>query len=399
MDTTLIVGIILLGALVGGEIAHVIKLPKITGYILAGIALNPRLVPIIPQDFTDHTEFITNLALAFITFSVGGSLLFPHLKRLGRSIVWIAVGEAQTAMLAVGIGMFTVGSLMGWASPVLIAILLAPLATPTDPSATLAVAHEYRARGDVTTTIMGVAALDDVLAILNFSLATGLAGLLSAAPGTHFGMLLWHPSSMILIGVGIGIAGGLVFNILTELFRRETEGALIVLIFAALTLVFGTVRLFDGDELLGTLSMGAVVANFNPRRKMIFKMLERYTEELIFALFFTLSGMLLDLGMLGTSVGLICGFVVLRGFGKWLGSRTGAALSRASKQVKRHLFWALLPQGGIVIGLALLLKNNPDFAGVADIVMSVTLGATVIHEIVGPLLARRALQKAGEIKL
>lgn len=397
MDTTLIIGIILLGALIGGELAHAIKLPKITGYILAGIALNPRLVPIIPRDFTDHTEFITNLALAFITFSVGGSLLFPHLKRLGRSILWIALGEAQTAMLVVGTGIFVAGWLMGWPAPALLALLLAPLATPTDPSATLAVAHEYRARGDVTTTIMGVAALDDVLAILNFSLATGLAGLLTASPEANPGMLLWQPTSMILIGVGIGTVGGLAFNTLTELFRRETEGALIVLIFAALTLVFGTVRLWGGDELLGTLSMGTIVANFNPRRQMIFKMLERYTEELIFALFFTLSGMLLDLEMLGATVGLIVGFVVLRSMGKWLGSRGGTALSHASAQVKRHLFWALLPQGGIVIGLALLLKNNPDFTGVADTVMSVTLGATVIHELVGPLLARRALQKAGEI--
>jgi Kef-type K+ transport system membrane component KefB len=397
MDTTLIIGIILLSALVGGELARAVKLPKITGYIVAGIALNPRLMPIIPRDFTDHTGFITNLALAFITFSVGGSLLLPHLKRLGRSILWIALGEAQAAMLAVGAGMLFLGWLLGWTISPLLALMLAPLATPTDPSATLAVAHEYKARGDVTTTIMGVAALDDVLAILNFSLATGLASLLAAAPGTHLGMLFWHPTSMILIGVGIGIAGGLAFNLLTELFRRETEGALIVLIFAALTLIFGTVHLFGGDELLGTLSMGTVVANFNPRRQMIFKMLERYTEELIFALFFTLSGMLLDLDMLGTSITLILAFVVLRSLGKWLGSRAGAALSQASIQVKRHLFWGLLPQGGIVIGLALLLKNNPDFAGVADTVMSVTLGATVIHELIGPLLARRALQKAGEI--
>jgi Kef-type K+ transport system membrane component KefB len=202
---------------------------------------------------------------------------------------------------------------------------------------------------------------------------------------------------MILTGIGVGIGSGLAFNALTKLLQRETEGALIVLIFASLTLVFGTIRLFGGDELLGTLSMGTMVANYNPRRKLIFKMLERYTEELIFALFFTLSGMLLDMAMMGTMLGLISAFVLLRGFGKWLGSRAGAAWSQSSQKIKRHLFWGLLPQGGIVIGLALLLKSHPDFADVADTVMSVTLGATVIHEIIGPLLARRALQQAGEI--
>jgi Kef-type K+ transport system membrane component KefB len=128
-------------------------------------------------------------------------------------------------------------------------------------------------------------------------------------------------------------------------------------------------------------------------------MLERYTEELIFALFFTLSGMLLDLAMIETMFGLIIGFIFLRGSGKWLGSRVGAILSRAPQKIRRHLFWGLLPQGGIVIGLALLLKSNPDFSEVADTVMSVTLGATVIHEIIGPLLAKRALQQAGEINV
>jgi Kef-type K+ transport system membrane component KefB len=399
MDTTLIIGIILFSALVGGEIARVVKLPKITGYIIAGIALNPRLTTIIPRDFTDHTEFITNLALAFITFSVGGSLLLPHLKRLGKSILWIAVGEAETAMLAVGAGLFVGGWLLGWPYPPLAAVLLAPLATPTDPSATLAVAHEYRAHGDVTTTVMGVAALDDVLAILNFSLATGLAGLLTSSPRTNIGGLLWDSAAMVLVGIGIGIIGGLTFNALTNLLRRETEGALIVLIFAALTMIFGAVRLCGGDELLGTLAMGTLVANFNRRRKLIFKMLERYTEELIFALFFTLSGMLLDLAMIETMFGLITGFIFLRGSGKWLGSRVGAIVSRAPQKIRRHLFWGLLPQGGIVIGLALLLKSNPDFSEVADTVMSVTLGATVIHEIIGPLLAKRALQQAGEINV
>jgi Kef-type K+ transport system membrane component KefB len=397
MDTTLIIGIILLGALIGGEFARLVKLPKITGYILAGVALNPQLVPVIPREFISQTGFITNLALSFITFSVGGSLLIAHLRRLGRSIVWIALGEAETAMLAVGGGILAAGWLLGWPYPPLMALLLAPLATPTDPSATLAVAHQYRARGDVTTTVMGVAALDDVLAILNFSLATGLAGLLTTTPGNGVGSLLGHPAVMILTGIGIGIAGGVIFNVLTELLRRETEGALIVLIFAALTLVFGTVRLCGGDELLGTLCMGTMVANFNPRRRLIFKMLERYTEELIFALFFTLSGMVLDPGILWSMSGLIAGFVILRGLGKWIGSSAGAFLSRAPQKVRRHLFWGLLPQGGIVIGLALLLKAHPDFSGVADTVMSVTLGATVIHEIFGPLLARRALQKAGEI--
>jgi Kef-type K+ transport system membrane component KefB len=398
MDTTLIIGIILFSALIASELARAIGLPRVTGYILAGILLNPHLLPIIPPDFTEHTDFITNLALSFITFSVGGSLLFRHLKRLGRTIVWTAVGEAETAMLAVTGGLLAGVWLLNLPPQLLpLALLLGPLASPTDPSATLAVAHEYRARGDVTTTVMGVAALDDVLAILNFSLAVGLASLFCAPSDASATARLGSSVIMILIGLGVGAAGGLIFNALTRLLKRETEGALIVLVFAALTLAFGMARWCGGDELLATLGMGVLVANFNPRRAMIFKMLERYSEELIFALFFTISGMLLDLRALKDSLALIVAFVLLRAFGKWLGSRAGATLARAPFKVRRYVFWGLLPQGGIVVGLALLLRTDPAFDAVSDLLISVVLGATVLHELIGPLIAKRALQSAGEI--
>jgi Kef-type K+ transport system membrane component KefB len=202
---------------------------------------------------------------------------------------------------------------------------------------------------------------------------------------------------MILTGLGVGAAGGLIFSGLTRLLKRETDGALIVLVFAALTLTFGMARWCGGDELLATLGMGILVANFNPQRAQIFKMLERYTEELIFALFFTVSGMLLDLRALKGSLALIAAFVLLRAVGKWLGSRVGAGLAKAPPKVRRYVFWGLLPQGGIVVGLALLLRDDPAFTAITDLLIGVVLGATVLHELLGPLIAKRALQAAGEI--
>ena len=182
MESTLIVGIIFFFGFLLGELVSKINLPKITGYILAGILLNPQVFHIVPNDFTQNTELVTNVALSFITFSVGGTLLISKIKELGKSIFTITVFESEFAFIFVIMGLTFVlpfimhidnGDILTTYLPV--ALLLGSMASPTDPSATLAVTHEYKAKGAVTSTIMGVAAFDDALGIINYSIAIAVS--------------------------------------------------------------------------------------------------------------------------------------------------------------------------------------------------------------------------------
>jgi Kef-type K+ transport system membrane component KefB len=404
MSIILIVGIILGIGFLAGELVQKLHLPRITGYILAGIGLNPQLTPVIPADFALRTDPITDLALSFITFSVGGTLLLGKLKQMGRTILTITVLEAECAMLVVVIGFFLAAILLDQfhivalaVEPLIISLLLGVLASPTDPSATLAVAHQYHARGEVTTTIMSVAASDDVLGIINFSVGIALAHMVATHAGFSVSRSLVLPLYEILGGIGIGVCFGLLFNQMSDWFRRESEGELIVLIFAMLGLCYGGARLALTDELLATMAMGCVVVNFNPQQERIFSMLQRYQEELIFVFFFTLGSMHLDLTVMPAAAPYIALFVLLRTIGKTVGAYTGAVLSGASLPVRRYTFLGLLPQGGIVIGLALIIHRNPDFAPVSSLVMAIVIGATVVHEIIGPVVSRIGLRKAGEI--
>lgn len=404
MESTLIIGIIILAGLLFGEFAKLIKLPKITGYICAGIFLNPQWLHIIPQDFTDNTSLVTNIALSFITFSVGGTLLLSKIKKLGKTILAITVFEAECALAAVIGGFILLSFLSGKiASPIVagmtipLSILLGTLASPTDPSATLAVTHEYKAEGDVTSTIMGVAAFDDALGIINYSIGVSLASLLISNEGFNLSTSILTPAVVIFGGIAVGVIFGLVMNLITTLLKKETEGALIVIIFAMLALCYGTASQIGVDELLSTMVMGSIVVNFNPMQEKIFGILERYTEELIFVLFFTLSGMHLKFSALSGSLFFIGCFILLRAIGKGTGTIIGASMANAPAKVKRYAFLGLIPQGGIVIGLALIIKANPVFEGVADSLIGIVIGATIIHEIVGPLLSKIALRKAGEI--
>lgn len=404
MSPVLLIGILLFTGFLGGEFARKLRLPRVTGFILAGVLLNPNLLGLMPADFTAHTDFVTNVALSFITFSVGGTLQLSRIRRFGKDIVIITLCEAELAFLGVVIGILAAAPLLiheGNASWVVtyvpIALLMGCLASPTDPSATLAVVHEYKASGPVTSTILGVTAFDDALGIINYSIATTLSVVLISHRGPDIASVILSPAAEILGAVLLGVGFGFAFNLLLRLIGREGEGILIVVVLASLSMCFGVAQRLGVDELLSTMTMGAIVVNFSRLREKVFRVLERYTEELIFVLFFTLSGMYLDFSVFGAHLPLVVVFILSRSVGKTVGAVAGAKLAAAPAKVGRCVAGGLIPQGGIVVGLALLMQQNPALAGLADVVISVIIGATVIHEILGPILSKVAIKAAGEI--
>jgi Kef-type K+ transport system membrane component KefB len=363
MPSILIIGIILFAGFICGEIATKVKLPKVTGYIIAGVLLNPSLFKLVPVDFADHTDIVTNIALSFITFSVGGTLHYSRIKKLGKGIISITLFEAEFAFLAVVIAImfaasfFVRGENVSWLTTyVPLGLLMGCLASPTDPSATLAVEHEYRARGPVTSTIMGVAAFDDVTGIINYSIAIAIAQAMVAHDKLNVASSLLKPLEVITGGILLGVAFGFAFNIITRLIKKESEGILIVLVFAFVSLCFGLAELLDFDRLLCSMTMGIIVVNFNAKKEKVFRLLERYTEQLIFVLFFTLSGMHLSFSVLQKYYLLVLIFVFARSLGKVTGAITGAHLANSPANVKKYTAAGLIPQGGIVVGLALLIR-------------------------------------------
>ncbi|WP_319370093.1 cation:proton antiporter [uncultured Ilyobacter sp.] len=405
MEGILVVGIIIFTGFIVGELCTLFKLPKVTGYILAGILLNPNLTHFIPESFVAHTDLVTNIALSFITFSVGGTLFFPKIRSLGKMIILITLLESEFAFLFVAIFSTLIGpmiihypgaSMLSFYIP--LSLILASLASPTDPSATLAVEHEYKAKGVVTSTIMGVAAFDDILGIINYSITVSIIDL--SLKEHSFGIYSFvQPFIKILGSITIGCFFGFFLNILVKYIKKETEGALITFIIGLLALCYGFAGMINVDELLSTMTMGVIVVNYSIKKEKIFKILERYTEELIFVLFFTISAMHLNFSVLISNYPFIIIFIVFRSIGKFTGTVVGGKISNASLSVQKFTAGGLIPQGGIVIGLALAIKRNPALSSVSDIIINVIIGATVVHEILGPIISKISLEKAGEITL
>jgi Kef-type K+ transport system membrane component KefB len=404
MNTLLIFGALLFLGLLFGSIAKRIGLPKITGYLVAGVLLSPKIIPIVPENFVTHTSSVTNIALAFVTFMVGGTLHWQTLKRQGKAITLITLLEAECAFICVAIGFVVFfrfggvsGAVVSAAAMIPLSILLAALASPTDPTATLAVADEYHAKGEVSNTIMSVAAFDDVLCVINFSVALVVARICLTGKAFDITSLVLVPGQQIFGGIATGIVGGLLFNWVAPYVHKQSHGTGIALVFAMLALVFGVNKYLGTEAVLGTMTLGCMVTNFNTYHVEIFDSLENYLEDFVFVIFFTISGMHLDFTVLKSVFLLVILFVLLRAAGKIGGTWIGATLAHASPNVRKYTSFGLLPQGGIVVGLALMLQADPTYSPLAKMLVSIVIGATVFHELLGPALAKYGLRKAGEI--
>ena len=398
------IGLVLIVGYYSGKLANKLHLPRVSGYILAGMLMSPSILHIFPAKFVENSDIVTDFALAMITYSIGGSLAIQRIRKLGKSIVMITVFEAEIAFIAMILGFTIILPLFFhvntaqefWHVALPLALVIGAMASPTDPTATLAVIHEYNARGPLTTTLLGVAASDDALGIINYSVAIGIASALITGKHLSGQILALKPLIDILGSIGIGAVGGYLLMKMARAIRRE--GSVITVILGSLFIVFGISHALDLDPLLSTMTAGAVVVNMSSNVEKMFEIIEKYYEEMVFTLFFVLSGSHIQIGVLLKAGLLVLAFVTLRFIGKALGVFIGGKLSGTSPNIYKYLWLGLIPQGGIVVGLALATVRRPEFNQYAPLVMNLILGTTALHELLGPIFSKMAITKAGEIR-
>ena len=405
MNSILAIGIVIFGGFILGQQMHKLRLPKIVGYLIAGILFNPQICHFVPKDISSDTNIIENMAIAFIAFAIGGTIEFKKIKKLGKGIMFITIFEAEITFLVIAAGIITALPFIvnipqaNWFTFFVPAgLLLGCLGSPTDPSGALAVVHEYKANGQVSSTVLSVAAFDDVLGIINYSVAIVIAQAVITHQAFSIDKIVLTPFLIIIGSVVLGVALGLVFNYLTKQISKQREGSFFVLIISFISLCWGLATLIHVEEILAIMIMGIVVANYNLAPKKVFAMMERYSEELIFLIFFTLSGMHLDLHYNPLVMILLVLFIVFRLIGKFTGTYLGAWAAKSPPEVKKYTAQGLIPFGGIVIGLALMVQQNPAFSEISSGIVSVIIGATIINEFIGPIIFKNSLKHAGEIK-
>lgn len=368
-----------------GRMAKHIKLPNVTGYLVAGLLIGPSVLGLLSSDFLETTSVISDVALGFIAFSIGNEFKMSYFKRVGAAPIVIACMESLFAVLFVDVTLLIFGRSLPFS------IVLGAIAAATAPAATIMVIKQYKARGPVTETLLSVVAIDDATALILFSLSVAVAQAISSGSASLADSLLsplWEIGGALVAGAILGF----LFLLPMRFFKKP--GNRLSLIVGFVFAGIGIADLAGFSSLLLCMAMGAVVANFLPDVNQIMDLCDSVTPP-IFMLFFVASGADLKLSVLPTVglVGVI--YIVMRVAGKICGAAVGGIISKADKKVQKYLGPALLPQAGVAIGLSLAAARVvPDFA---PQIRAVVLCATLVYELIGPAVTKLSLKKAGEI--
>jgi Kef-type K+ transport system membrane component KefB len=385
------VGALLLAGFAGGKLAARVKLPAVSGYVVAGLVLGPSILNVVPDHVVESLAPVPHIALGLIAITIGSEFRLAKLRQTGRNILIITVVQLMTTFAAVSVALYAFGA------PLPMALLLGAIASATAPAATVAIASELRARGHMVSTLFGVVALDDAFAIMLFGFVMAAA---AAMVGTVHGgplAMVVHPLREILISLGIGLVMGYVVHRLVLNRKRNNEIIVIVLGFVLVT--SGITVSIHVSPLIANMMMGFALVNLSSRNTRVMRILEPLTPP-IYAAFFALAGTELDIRTLATTG--VLGFVYLgsRALGKYGGAFLGSAMAKETRTTRNYLGLALLPQAGVAIGLILVLQDTHAFTELPYMrqMVNIVLASILVNEVLGPPLTKIALERSGSTR-
>ncbi len=352
MNTILNLGFILLAGLLAEKIIQRIKLPAVTAFILVGILIGPSLLNFVNSQVIRSSGLISNIALGIIAFSLGESFLFSSFKKIGRSVISISLTAALLPWLLVTLSLHLL-----LAQPLPVAILFGAISSATAPAATLMVIREYRARGSLTDTLLGVVAIDDAWCLIVFALSFAFAkdALLGEASHPSWIRVLYPFVREIFLAVMLGGITALLCHLNARFFKVKSD--LLIYLLGFLLLTTGLALYFHISLLLANIVFGAVLVNLSPTSFKFFDLIKTIDAPL-YLIFFILAGANLEVNLLqGVALSALV-FILFRSLGKVSGAFLGGYFSKAEPKITRYLGWGLLPQAGVAIGLALIVKEN-----------------------------------------
>ena len=408
MQTLLALSIAMLAGLMMSRLSKLWNLPAVTAYLVAGILIGPYClgqlgIPglgfISHEDVTSYS-IISEAALGFIAVAMGNEFRVSELKHIGRKAIVIAIFQAVVATIFVDIALISLHFIMPEKLPLSCAITLGAVATATAPAATLMVVKQYKAEGPLTKMLLPVVALDDVVGLIVFAISFGIAKAIEQGAIDLVSVLV-NPLVEVVASLTLGALVGLLFHFTEEFFHSRSKRMTISVtyVFLAVALSMSEFHLgpvtVEFSSLLVCMMMGTVFCNLCDFSEELMDRMDRWTGP-IMVLFFVISGADLDFSVFGDWAIILAGvvYIIFRSAGKIIGANISAKMVKAEPTIQKYLGVTLLPQAGVALGMSLTAMSLGE-PGI--IIRSVALFAVLIYELVGPLMTRIALEKAGEI--
>ncbi len=408
MSTLLSVSIAILAGLLMTRAVKFLKLPDVTAYLVAGILIGPYVLGRLGIDGLGFpTEqavsglgLVSEVALGFIAFSIGNEFRLGSLKATGRQAAIIGVVQALVATLLVDLALLGLHLLMPEKLSAAQAITLGAIATATAPAATLMVVRQYKAKGPLTDLLLPIVALDDAVGLAVFAVSFGIARTMVNSQLDLVSILV-NPLVEILASLTLGAIMGWLLTQLEKLFHSNTNRLNMTIAFVFLTASLAMLEFRIGpvtvsfSSLLVCMMLGTMFCNLCPLSADLMGAADKWTSPL-FALFFVISGAQLELDVFAdwAIVGVGVVYILARSAGKYLGAFVSAKATRCSDSICKYLGITLLPQAGVALGMC---TTAAQLGAQGTLIRNITLFAVLIYEMIGPLLTRWALGKAGDI--
>ncbi len=398
LNPALLFGLILFAGTLASRFFQKFNIPQVVGCIVIGIILGDTL-GVISAERIEHLEPFTMFALGLIGFMIGGELRGDVFKKYGRQFFIILFSQGIGAFLLVAISTAAAAWLMtsNIYTSIAVGLVLGAIASATAPAATVNVLWEFKTRGPLTAAVLAIVALDDALALLLYrGAATGAQVLL----GTGHQSVL--SATLLLFGeilgaIALGFAAGFLLFIMLKLVKADDK--ILGFSLASLLLVVGISMVPDIDPILPAMTFGITIANLAPRQsRNTFDLVGKFSPP-IYTAFFVLAGAHMEFDRISEwMIFMIVIYVLFRAGGKIFGSWFGARISMAPAAVRKYLGLCLLPQAGVAIGLAILAGQQFN-SDLGRFIIMVVMTGTFLMEIIGPVLVKVGVKKAGEVGL
>ena len=366
-----------------------LRLPNVTAYILVGIIIGPNLLDLIPERIIDNTAFLADIALAFIAFSTGEFFKLSKLRKNFSSTLVVTLFESITASILVFILCFVIFKLN-----LAFSLILASLASATASASTLMTIRQTKSKGEFVDTLLLVVALDDIVALISYSVAISISSSMLFGGGMQISSVI-TPLLLNLLMVALGGIFGWIMSFIIN-NKRSTDNRLIIAI--ALILGFcGISAALSISPLLGCMAMACSYINISDDDKL-FKQLNYFSPPILL-LFFVRSGISFDLNILfdnsleigNVTIGTIAvSYFLVRIIGKYIGSFIGCLLTNKQKQIRNYLGLALIPQAGVAIGLAATGARVLCYP-YNQTLQTIILASSILYELVGPACSKLSL--------
>jgi len=408
MQTLLALSIALFAGLMMSRVTKKWNLPAVTAYLVAGILIGPFClgklgiegIGFISLENVESFKILSDVALGFIAFTMGNEFRLEALKKVGKQAIVIAIFQALVATVFVDIALFGLHLLMPDKLPLPAVLTLGAIATATAPAATLMVVKQYKAEGPLTRMLLPVVALDDMVGLIVFAISFGIARALESG---HVDMIsvLVDPIVEVVVSLGLGALIGLAFHWTEQFFYSRSKRLSISVTFVFLAVALSQLHFAIGpvtvgfSTLLVCMAMGTVFCNLCDFSEELMDRIDRWTGPLM-VLFFVLSGSDLDFAVFADWAIILVGvvYILFRSLGKILGASLSAGFTHCEPNVRKYLGITLLPQAGVSLGMSLTAMS---LGAPGVIIRNICLFAVLVYELIGPLLTKIALQKAGEI--